>query len=92
VVIESIRVVRVLSMRLAAIIRQRQPRLVLAELPLGSSRNSRAATCMALACATVVSVCAQAKVKLHNVRPSEVKDWAGGKGTKPYPKIKLSTR
>lgn len=86
VVLESARVARLLSTRLAAIIRAWQPKFVVAELPFGGARNARASACMALACGVAVATCSLCGVSLKGIRPQEVKKWAGGRGRKAVPK------
>lgn len=86
VLLESSRVVRLQTKRLATIIDRWQPRLVVAELPFGGARNSRAATCMALACATIVSTCALVDVPLHAIRPQEIKKLVSGSGRRAVSK------
>lgn len=86
VVLESARVARLLSTRLAAIIRAWKPRFVVAELPFGGARNARASACMALACGVAVATCNLCEVPLKGIRPQEVKKWAGGHGRKAVPK------
>lgn len=86
VLIETVRVVKSLSERLATIIEDWQPTLVVAELPFGGARNARAGLTMALACATVISVCALSSVKLHAIRPQEIKKWVSGHGNRKVPK------
>lgn len=89
VLLESTRVVRTTAKRLATIIRTWQPKLVVAELPFGGARNSRAATCMALACATVVSTCELCGVRLHPIRPQEIKKWVSGYGNRKVSKAEV---
>lgn len=86
VIHDSLRVVRLLSSRLTELIQTYSPRLVLAELPTGASRSSRASACMAIATAIVATTCHLCSLKLHVIRPKEIKNWVGYNGRKSVPK------
>ena len=65
--------VRLLATNLVRLVDRYEPTLIVGEFPHGGSRNSRAASCMALAFATVIT-CAHLKgIKLFAVTPNEVK-------------------
>jgi Holliday junction resolvasome RuvABC endonuclease subunit len=58
---------------LVAIIRRRNPSVIVAEMPHGGAQSSRAASCMAMAFAIVVATANAERIRLHMVSPSDVK-------------------
>jgi Holliday junction resolvasome RuvABC endonuclease subunit len=86
----NVRAIEHLVSRLGTIILERKPIAVIAEMPVGSSRNARAASCMSMAFAAVVSLCSLTGVPLRMVSPFEVKrmvDPAAGKKAVPKEKV-----
>lgn len=62
-----------LSGKLAEIIREEKPDFVVAELPTGGAKSSRAIVAMTLAFSVVVITCQQNGVRLEHVTPTELK-------------------
>lgn len=70
---QNLRGVRMLAIALGKLVDRYHPYQIVAELPHGGARNARAATCMALAFATVVTISQVKGVPLFPVTPNEVK-------------------
>lgn len=80
-VIDShVRNVRFLASRVDALIQLYQPTHAFAELPHGGAKSSRAAVMMSLAIGGVVGLLTARRVRLVNVKPSDVKHLVRAKG------------
>lgn len=64
---------------LRTIRKRHHAKLVIAEMPVGSSKSARAAACMAMAFSTLVTFCVLSNIKLEMVNPLEVKRVVGSK-------------
>lgn len=62
-----------LADRLRTIMERVKPRLVVAELPTGASRNARAVSAMSMAFSVVVLTCKLSGIRLEVIKPSEIK-------------------
>lgn len=69
----NVQAITFLTSRLATIIEEWEPLAIVAEMPVGSSRNARALSCMSMAFASVVTLCNVLGVPLCMVKPSDVK-------------------
>jgi Holliday junction resolvasome RuvABC endonuclease subunit len=76
-----------LAGRLATIIGERKPLVVLSEMPTGASQNAKSARCMGAAFAIVASTCRVLDVPLVMIKPSEVKKLVDPEGAKSRKKI-----
>jgi len=86
----NVRALNHLISRLRTIIGERNPREIVAEMPVGSSRNASAASKMALAFGAVVALCVACDVPLRMVSPFEVKRMVDpDAGRKSVPKEKV---